>query len=131
MYYLKEMLIKVIKFQKAFDQPVNEKPTMFSQKDAELRHALMSEENDEFLEAVAKNDLTGILDSLGDQLYVLLGTINEFGGQHIIEDAFVEIHRSNMSKLGEDGKVIKAPNGKVLKGNHYFKPNLKQFIDEN
>jgi predicted HAD superfamily Cof-like phosphohydrolase len=48
--------------------------------------------------------------------------------QHIIEDVFNEIHASNMSKLGEDGKPLLREDGKILKGPGFFKPNLAKFI---
>ena len=48
--------------------------------------------------------------------------------QDIIEKVFDEIHRSNMSKVDEDGKAIMREDGKILKGPQYFKPNLKHFV---
>jgi len=48
--------------------------------------------------------------------------------QHIIEDIFDEIQASNMSKLGEDGQPILREDGKILKGPHYFKPDINKFL---
>jgi predicted HAD superfamily Cof-like phosphohydrolase len=48
--------------------------------------------------------------------------------QHKIEEVFDEIQRSNMSKLGEDGKPVYREDGKVLKGPNYFKPNIDSII---
>ena len=93
-----------------------------------LRYNLMKEENEEYLEAVQNNDETEIADALGDMLYILCGTILEHGLQHKIEDVFDEIQRSNMSKLGEDGKPIYREDGKVLKGPNYFKPNFEEIL---
>ena len=90
----------------------------------ELRFNLMKEENEEYLEAVQNNDIVEIADALGDMLYILCGTILEHGLQHKIEAVFDEIQRSNMSKLGEDGKPIYREDGKVMKGPNYFKPNF-------
>ena len=90
----------------------------------ELRFNLMKEENEEYLEAVENNDIVEIADALGDMLYILCGTILEHGLQHKIEAVFDEIQRSNMSKLGEDGKPIYREDGKVMKGPNYFKPNF-------
>lgn len=95
-----------------------------------LRYELIREENEEYLDAAKNGDLTEIADALGDQLYILCGTILRHGLQHVIEDVFDEIHRSNMSKLGEDGKPIYREDGKVLKGPNYFKPNIKQFLEK-
>ena len=89
-----------------------------------LRFNLMKEENEEYLEAVQNDDVVEIADALGDMLYILCGTILEHGLQHKIEEVFDEIQRSNMSKLGEDGKPIYREDGKVMKGPNYFKPNF-------
>tara|TARA_B100000508_G_scaffold141093_1_gene146627 strand:- start:147691 stop:148095 length:405 start_codon:yes stop_codon:yes gene_type:complete len=96
----------------------------------ELRHRLMKEENDEYLEAAKEGDLVEIADALGDQLYILCGTIMKHGMQDVIEDVFNEIQRSNMSKLGEDGKPIYREDGKILKGKNYFKPDIKSILDK-
>ncbi|EIJ37252.1 nucleoside triphosphate pyrophosphohydrolase family protein [Galbibacter orientalis] len=95
-----------------------------------LRHNLMAEENDEYLEAATNNDIVEVADALGDMLYILCGTILEHGMQHIIEDVFNEIQLSNMSKLGADGKPIYREDGKVLKGPNYFKPDIKKIINK-
>ena len=96
----------------------------------QLRYNLMKEENEEYLEAVQNNDLVEIADALGDMLYILCGTILEHGLQHKIEAVFDEIQRSNMSKLGEDGKPIYREDGKVMKGPHYFKPNFDAILNK-
>lgn len=95
-----------------------------------LRFDLMAEENEEYLEAAKNNDLTEVADALGDMLYILCGTILEHGMQYKIEEVFNEIQRSNMSKLGADGKPIYREDGKVLKGPNYFKPNIAAIIKE-
>lgn len=89
-----------------------------------LRFDLMDEENKEYLEAANNGDLVEVADALGDMLYILCGTILEHGMQHKIEEVFTEIQRSNMSKLGADGKTIYREDGKVLKGPNYFKPDI-------
>lgn len=93
-----------------------------------LRFNLMKEENEEYLEAVQNNDIIEVADALGDMLYILCGTILEHGLQHKIEEVFDEIQRSNMSKLGEDGKPIYREDGKVMKGPNYFKPDFSKII---
>lgn len=95
-----------------------------------LRFNLMKEENEEYLEAAANNDVVEVADALGDMLYILCGTIIEHGMQDKIEEVFNEIQRSNMSKLGEDGQPIYREDGKVLKGPNYFKPNIKAILDK-
>ncbi|MXN90205.1 hypothetical protein GR160_03115 [Flavobacterium sp. Sd200] len=93
-----------------------------------LRYNLMKEENEEYLEAVKNKDIVEIADALGDMLYILCGTILEHGLQYKIEEVFNEIQRSNMSKLGEDGKPIYREDGKVMKGPNYFKPNFTEIL---
>jgi predicted HAD superfamily Cof-like phosphohydrolase len=96
----------------------------------QLRFNLMDEENKEYLEAAKNNDLVEVADALGDMLYILCGTILEHGMQYKIEEVFEEIQRSNMSKLGKDGKPIYREDGKVLKGPEYFKPNIQAILDK-
>ena len=97
---------------------------------AVLRYNLMEEENKEYLEAAVSGDTVEIADALGDMLYILLGTMLEHGMQNHMERVFGEIHRSNMSKMGEDGKPIRREDGKILKGPNYFRPNIKKIINE-
>ena len=94
-----------------------------------LRYKLMREENEEYLEAASANDLVEVADALGDMLYILCGTIIEYGLQHKIDEVFEEIQRSNMSKLGENQQPIYREDGKVLKGPNYFKPNIKDILN--
>ena len=93
-----------------------------------LRYNLMKEENEEYLDAVQKNDLVEIADALGDMMYILCGTIIEHGLQDKIEAVFDEIQRSNMSKLGEDGNPFYREDGKVMKGPNYFKPDFTKLL---
>lgn len=95
-----------------------------------LRFNLMDEENKEYIEAANNNDLVEVADALGDMLYILCGTILEHGMQYKIEEVFAEIQRSNMSKLGADGKPIYREDGKVLKGPNYFKPNISEVLEK-
>ena len=89
----------------------------------------MKEENEEYLDAAKKGDLIEIADALGDMLYILCGTILKHGLQHKIADVFQEIQRSNMSKLDKNGKPIYREDGKVLKSDLYFKPDIKGVLE--
>ena len=95
-----------------------------------LRYNLMKEENDEYLEACENDDLVEIADALGDQLYILCGTILKHGLQHKIEEVFEEIQKSNMSKLDAAGNPIFREDGKILKGENYFKPQIKSILEK-
>ena len=119
----------VKKFHKAYELGINNSPTVDIDKDLiKLRFNLMKEENEEYFEAARKNDIIEVADALGDMLYILCGTIITHGFQNKIEEVFDEIQRSNMSKLGQDGKPIYNEAGKVMKGPGYFKPDLSKFI---
>lgn len=94
-----------------------------------LRHRLMQEENDEYLEACRRGDIVDIADALGDKLYILFGTILKHGLQYKIEEIFDEIQRSNMSKLDDNGKPIFREDGKILKSQNYFKPDIAKILE--
>jgi predicted HAD superfamily Cof-like phosphohydrolase len=94
-----------------------------------LRFKLMAEENQEYFEAAKNNDIVEVADALGDMLYILCGTIIEHGMQDKIEEIFDEIQKSNMSKLGDDGKPIYRNDGKVMKGPNYFKPKISEILN--
>ncbi len=95
-----------------------------------LRHRLMQEENDEYLEACKRGDLVEIADALGDKMYILFGSILKHGLQHKIEEIFDEIHRSNMSKLDDKGQPIFREDGKIMKSSNYFKPDIKKVLEK-
>ena len=105
-------------------------PTLTGEKDYTLRYNLIKEENEEYLDACKKGDLVEIADALGDQLYILFGTILKHGLQHKIEEVFDEIQRSNMSKLDEQGNPIYREDGKIMKSNLYFKPDIKAILEK-
>jgi predicted HAD superfamily Cof-like phosphohydrolase len=125
---MKKQLDAVAKFHEAFNQKNATWPQHLRKEEYELRHRLMAEENDEYKEACEANDIVGVADALGDQMYILCGTILKHGLQHIIEDIFDEIQSSNMSKLGEDGHPVLREDGKILKGPNYFKPDIHKFL---
>lgn len=128
---MKNKIAAVYDFHKAFGLGIHHTPTanIGSERNL-LRFNLMKEENEEYLEAAERNDLVEVADALGDMLYILCGTIIEHGMQDKIEEVFNEIQRSNMSKLGADGKPIYREDGKVLKGPNYFKPNIAKILSD-
>jgi predicted HAD superfamily Cof-like phosphohydrolase len=128
---MKNKIAAVHEFHAAFGLGIKNTPTAdLGEAKNLLRYKLMREENEEYLEAANDNDLVEVADALGDMLYILCGTIIEHGMQHKIEEVFNEIQRSNMSKLGADGKPIYREDGKVLKGPNYFKPNIQAILDK-
>ena len=127
---MKKKIKAVQEFHEAFGLGVEQRPVAnLSVQKLKLRFDLMDEENKEYLEAAENDDLIEVADALGDMLYILCGTILEHGMQHKIEEVFNEIQRSNMSKLGADGKPIYREDGKVMKGPNYFKPNIESILN--
>lgn len=125
----KEIIGAVAQFHDAFGIQNNQVPTTtLSAADVQLRFELMKEENEEYLEAAKNGDIVEIADALGDQLYILCGTILRHGLQNKIEEVFEEIQRSNMSKLDANGKPIYRADGKVLKSELYFKPDIAKIL---
>lgn len=100
-----------------------------SEKTYKLRYKLMQEENNEYLDACKNGDLNEIADALGDMMYILCGTILSHGLQDKIELIFEEIQKSNMSKLDKNGNPIYRKDGKILKSENYFKPNISKILD--
>ena len=117
---------KVGKFMKTFGQEVKTKPGLSDGKINKLRIDLIEEELTEFKEAMKNNDLKEAVDALTDILYVTYGAGHAFGVN--LDECFDEVQRSNMSKLGEDGKPIYNQAGKVMKGPNYFAPDLNKFL---
>ncbi len=91
-----------------------------------LRVELLREEFQEYLDGEQADDMTEIADALGDIIYIACGTAVAYGIP--LDKVFSEIHRSNMSKLGEDGKPIYREDGKVLKGPNYTPPNIDAIL---
>ena len=116
----------VKKFMETFGQEVKKKAEFPSDKVVKLRYDLIKEELDEFDEAIKRKDLKEVADSLTDILYVTYGAGHAFGIN--LDSCFDEVQRSNMSKLGNDGKPIYNEEGKVMKGPKYFKPDLNKFL---
>ncbi len=98
-------------------------------RDALLRYKLIREENEEYLDAAMRGDLVEVADALGDILYILCGTMLKHGLEHKMDEVFREIQRSNMSKLGADGRPIYREDGKVMKGPGYFKPDIASILE--
>lgn len=127
---LSECISAVEKFHNSFGIANEYSPTAkISENEYFLRYNLMKEENEEYLQAAKDGDLTEIADAVGDMLYILCGTILKHGLQDKIQDIFQEIQRSNMSKLDKNGNPIYREDGKVLKSDLYFKPDIKGVLE--
>jgi predicted HAD superfamily Cof-like phosphohydrolase len=117
---------KVGDFMEAFGQEVLCIPTMPDFNLAALRLDLIEEEVQELRDGLGKQSMLEIADALTDILYVVYGAGHSFGID--LDDCFHEVHRSNMTKLGEDGRPMYRDDGKVMKGPNYEEPDLTQFV---
>lgn len=126
MTYRDSNLENVLEFHQAFGAPVGDAPKINDR--AELRINLIEEELNELKFAIADNDIVETADALVDLIYVINGTIAEFGLHKVIGSLHQEVHRSNMSKLDDNGKPILREDGKILKSKNFTPPNLERLI---
>jgi predicted HAD superfamily Cof-like phosphohydrolase len=129
---------KVREFHRAFGLGAPEYPPLSVDPElVRLRGRLIREEYEELLaelHALAHADnpvrvaelLGKVLKEVVDLCYVAEGTAVAFGLP--FDAAYAEVHRSNMSKLGADGKPIMRNDGKVMKGPNYVEADMEQFI---
>jgi len=123
------IVASLLEFNQAFDIPKLDSPDIGPEDMIELRIKLLREEVEEYAEAARAGDMVEILDALADIGYILAGTIINHGMQYIYDDAFNEVHRSNMAKL-VDGKVLRREDGKVMKPEGWTPPQLDQFLNK-
>jgi predicted HAD superfamily Cof-like phosphohydrolase len=128
---MRDKINKVKKFHEVFLIGNEESPkAIVGESTYSLRHRLMQEENEEYLDACKSGDMVEIADALGDMLYIWCGTVLKHGMQDVIAEVFDEIQRSNMSKLDENNQPIFRDDGKVMKGVNYFKPDIKRILEK-
>ena len=118
---------KVGDFMEAFGQEVLYVPTLPDFNLGALRLDLIEEEVQELRDGLGKSSLLEVADALTDILYVVYGAGHSFGID--LDDCFNEVHRSNMTKLGEDGRPMYRDDGKVMKGPNYEEPFLLPFVE--
>ena len=116
----------VKKFMETFGQEVKNKTEFPNEKIVKLRFDLIKEELEELNQAIKDKDMKEVADALTDILYVTYGAGHAFGID--LDKCFDEVQKSNMSKLGANGKPIYDESGKVMKGPNYFKPDLNKFL---
>ena len=124
---MNRMVHHLLDFHSKFHVPVGN-CELLAEERAKVRIGFIEEELTELKEASEKRDIVGVSDALGDILYVTIGMAVEMGLP--IETIFDEIQRSNMTKLGSDGKPIIQPPGKIMKGPNYEPPNIEDILLE-
>ena len=88
---------------------------------------MIEEELEELQYAIDNQNMVDTADALTDLLYVVYGAGHAFGID--LDDCFKEVHHSNLSKLGPNFRPIKREDGKVLKPDTYFPPDLKTVLN--
>jgi predicted HAD superfamily Cof-like phosphohydrolase len=116
----------VTEFHTIFNLPVNTVPALPSMKERNLRKKLLKEEYKEYLAAEEENDLVEIADALADQIYILCGTALSYGIN--LKDIFAEVHRSNMTKLDENGQPVVRADGKIIKSSKFEHPKVEEIL---
>ena len=134
---MRKQLGNLEEFHEAFNSVMNDSPNLVDRETFELRFKLLKEENEEYLDACFDGNLVEIADALGDQLYIVLGSIITHGLQHVIEEVFERIHQNNMSKLVDGKPLINGVNvfddtrpiGKILKPENWKPVDLKDLFE--
>jgi predicted HAD superfamily Cof-like phosphohydrolase len=126
---MKKQIDKVKEFHEAFNVDNSKTMTLLPVEDYTLRYNLLKEELDEYMTACQNNNIVEVADALGDQLYIIIGTMLRHGLQDKMEEVFDEIHSSNMSKLDASGKPIFREDGKIMKSSLYFRPQISKILE--
>lgn len=117
----------VKEFQTAVGQNVGTRPEFPNEEERVLRRKLLKEEVEEYFDGEDKDDLENVAKELADIIYIVCGTAVSYGIP--LDRVFDEVHRSNLSKLGEDGKPLRREDGKILKGPNYSLPDIKSILN--
>lgn len=116
----------VKEFHEKFDVPIKTTTEFPDEERRTLRRALLAEEYKEYLLAEGENDMVEVADALADMVYIICGTALEYGIP--LDEVFMEIQRSNLSKLDENGDVVRREDGKVLKSDLFSPPKLERLL---
>ncbi len=125
---MKKQAQQVSEFHNSFKIPMPGKLSIPTTDNFAMRQRILQEEIDELKEAGEIEDIVAVADAIVDCMYILIGTAEVFGFSELLEDLFSEVHRSNMSKLDDNGQPIYREDGKVLKGANYSEPKLAKIL---
>ena len=113
-------------FHEVCSVPVESTPEIPADDRVNLRQNLIKEEYEELMEALSERDLAHIAKEAADVIVVVLGTMAEYGIP--FDEVWDAVHKSNMAKVGEDGKVARREDGKVLKPDGWEPPDIESII---
>ena len=130
---MKKQLNQVLQFHKIFGAFISLKSTSkIPQNVKDSRIKLIREETEELIKAIQKEGIREIAKELSDVLYVVLGTAISFGLQNNFSQVFIDVHKSNLSKIDKKGNFqLTNDKSKILKGKNYIKPELEYILEEN
>ena len=115
-------------FMNGFGQETKTKPEWPDEELVNLRVSLIEEEVNELVDSIyVEPDIANVAKELTDILYVVYGAGHAFGID--LDKCFVEVHKSNMTKFGPDGKVLRNEHGKIMKNKNYVPPDMKKLLD--
>lgn len=123
-----EPYVNLKEFHSTYEVYASDEPHLPAEDIRELRRKLMKEEYEEYVKGEEENDLVQIADAIADIIYIALGTAVSYGIP--FDKVWKEVHASNMSKLGPDGKPIRREDGKILKGPNFFEPKIAEILEK-
>lgn len=126
---MERQIAQVKDWHQIFQVPINTGLEEMTQDRKYLRDNILREEVDELIQAMLRNDKVEAADGIVDCMYILIGTAHEIGIADKLVACFDEVHRSNLSKLDNEGRPILRSDGKILKSSNYFRPDLKRIIE--
>ena len=128
----------VAQFKEAHGHELPDKLTIPDYPRMELLSKLIREEFREVMESIYPRwdtphddgrmevDPVNLAKELADLVYVAVGMTIECGIP--LDKVWDEVHRSNMSKIGPDGKFVTREDGKIMKGPNYQAPNIRKAL---
>ena len=125
---MREAMALVLQFCEKFGVTYRSRPILPSAEELKLRVKLIHEEANEFDDSTARGDLVGMADALADLTYVVLQAALVCGID--LDPVFREVHRSNMTKVWEDGTVHRREDGKILKPPTYSPADVARVLGE-
>lgn len=121
---MEDLVSKVVEFNKKMGAYMQYQPANIPHEILVLRRKQLREELDEYLDAVQEGDIEHIAKELGDILYMAIASVCDHGLQNHLGGILEEVHRSNMSKLDDEGKPVKNEDGKIVKGKNFSPADL-------